>query len=81
MPNSNQAATMPKTNLKESITKLKTKLHRTNNAPKPSLNRNKPEQTPTNTEPTHRKKIQLPKLNLKSKKEQPHRAGSIYIRL
>jgi archaeal flagellar protein FlaI len=62
---------MPKHNFKESITKIRTKLHRTNNALKLSLNRNKPEQTPTKTEPTHRKKIQLPKLKLRSKKEQP----------
>ena len=66
-----QAPIMPKPNLKESITKIKTKLHRTNNTPKLSLNTKKPEKISNNTEQSKRRKIQLPKLNFKSKKEQP----------
>ena len=62
---------MPKPNLKESITKIKTKLHRQKNTSTLNIKTKKPEKSSTNTEPSHHRKIQLPKLNLKSKNNQP----------
>ncbi len=66
---------MPKPNfkqsLKESIAKTKAKLHRNKNTTKLNLNTKKPEKISIKTEQPKRRKIQLPKLNFKSKKEIP----------
>jgi len=62
---------MPKPNLKESITKIKTKLQHQKNTSTLNIKTKKPEKSSTNTEPSHHRKIQLPKLNLKSKNNQP----------
>ncbi|HLN88806.1 MAG TPA: type II/IV secretion system ATPase subunit [Candidatus Binatia bacterium] len=64
MPKPNQ-----KQSFKESIMKIKAKLHHSSNKTKLGLDTKKPEKTSTNEEPSKRKKFQLPKFKLKSKKE------------